>query len=269
MVLESRTMVVLRCAFTSLADALDRHEQEAVEPDWTAFVGANGARFVARAVGDATLLKPDVALSCGEELALHVREVLGDVLDAHEDERGVACLKEEPAEGKAGYEAIVDGIDAWVEKVGKGDTRLERAAGWMFGAAAKGLQTDDEVVKRVKAAAEEDPMLQAEGKLEEASDKREDRSALKRSLGAVVGSSFLDSPLAKPGDKPGLEDLGKERGELASVLTGRGDKAAALESTLREVVEGDVASAIGDLDAIKPPPVEEDETTESDGAKAD
>jgi hypothetical protein len=262
-------MVVLRCAFTSLADALDRHEQEAVEPGWTAFVGANGARFVARASGDAILLMPDVALSCGEELALHVREVLGDVLDAHEDERGVACLKEEPAEEKSGYEAIVDGVDAWVEKVDKGDKRLEREVGWMFGAAAKGLQTDDEVVERVKAAAEDDPMLQAEGKLEEASDKREDRSALKRSLGAAVGSSFLDSPLAKSVEKPGLEDLGKEHGELASALTGRGDKAAALESTLREAVEGDVAAAIGDLDAIKPPPVEEDETSEGDGAKAD
>jgi hypothetical protein len=269
MVLESRTMVVLRFALTSLADALDRHEQEAVEPGWTAFVGANGARFVARALGDATLLMPDVALSCGEELALHVREVLGDVLDAHEDERGVACLQAEPAEEKVGYEAIVEGIDAWVEKVVKGDKRLDRAVGWTFGAAAKGLQTDDAVVERVKAAAEEDPMLQAEGKLGEASDKREDRSALKRSLGAVVGSSFLDSPLAKPAEKPGLEDLGKEQGELASVLTGRGDKAAALESALREAVEGEVASAIGDLDAIKPAPVEEDDTGEGDGAKAD
>lgn len=248
------SVLVLRCPFSSVADAFDRDEEGKATAGWDLFVGANEARFAAKEQGDATLLMPRVAFDDAQELAVYLRATLGDVLDAHDDERGVACLSSAPEEERAGYESLVKGEIEWLERIAKDDARMNKEAGWAFGAAAKGLQTDGSVVERVSAQAQEDPLQQAGDKLGEAADKREDRSSMRRSLGGAVGSSFLDSPLAKKApDKPGLDDLGKKRSGLGDGLKSDGDRVAELESTLREAVEGDVAEAVGDMGAGKPP----------------
>ena len=258
---EIGTVVVLQCSFTSIEDAFERDREAHAEVGWDVFVGANEGRFAARPQGDATLLMPRLGFESGAELALHLRELLGDKLDEHEDDRGIVCLPEAPADEDQTYDSLVGGDHDWVEKLAKDDERLNKAPGWMFGAAAEGLKTDAKVVARVEAAAAADPLYEAGEKLDEKADKREGRSSMRRSLGAAVGSSFLDSPLAKTPNKPDASDLGKKPSGLADTLTrgGASDNVAELESSLRDAVEGDVVAAVGDLDAVKPPEAAEDE----------
>jgi hypothetical protein len=259
---EIGTVVVLRCSFTSIADAFERDSAAHTEAGWDVFVGANEGRFAARSQGNATLLMPRLGFASGEDLAVHLREILGDKLDEHDDDRGIAWLSEAPPADEDGtYDTLVAGDHDWVEKLAKDDERLSKASGWMFGAAADGLKTDAKVVARVEAAAAADPLHEAGEKLDEKADKREGRTSMRRSLGAAVGSSFLDSPLAKTPNKPDARDLGKKASGLADALTrgGAGDSVAELETNLRDAVEGDVVAAVGDLDAVKPPEAAEDE----------
>ena len=222
-------VVVLRCSYDSIADAFERDEEAQALEGWEVFVAANQARFAARRHGEATLLMPRIGFESVDELSVHLREILGDMLDEHLDDRGLAWLPEAPEpDDDASYAKLVEGEHEWAEKIAKDDERLNKTAGSLFGAAAKGLQTEQRVVTRVEASAVAAPLEKAKDKLEKKT--REDRSSMRRSLlGASVGSPFLDSPLTKEPDP-----------------SSGGDEPAELTSNLQEAVEGDVAAALSE-----------------------
>lgn len=253
-------VAVLRCSLSAMGEklAIDK----ASEAGWSSVIGSNGVPFTVRPYGEATLVMPGAFFHADDEVAVYLRQLLGDALDLHDDERGIAWIAKPEAEDGAYDDVVAEAV--WLEKVAADDERLTKASGSAFGSAARTLD-DPKAKEKVQALAADNALDRASEKLEEKIEKRDDRGSMRRALGAAVGSSFLDSPLAQKPDKAGADDLGKKPSELADVLTrgSAGDKVSALESTLREAVEGDVAAAIGNIgDAAAPADAESDEPDE-------
>lgn len=76
-------------------------------------VGANGERFRMGELGDATLVHLELGIDREpDELAARVRALLGDLLDAHEEARGVPVYPDS-------YALEADGWDAAIEELGE------------------------------------------------------------------------------------------------------------------------------------------------------
>jgi hypothetical protein len=133
-----RQIAVLHVPFATLSDALApaTATSASIAEGWSAFTGKSGGIVGLRASEDATLAMPLAPFEVGEDLAVHLRELLGDALDRHADERGVFVLADGPVPNVAPYDKLVAGPGAWIPRVADEDPRLQKSAGWSFEAAA-------------------------------------------------------------------------------------------------------------------------------------
>jgi hypothetical protein len=254
-----RQIAVVHVPFARLSDALAPATASvaSIAEGWSAFTGKSGGLVGLRASVDATLAMPLAPFEVGEDLAVHLRELLGDALDGHTDERGVFVLEDGPIPEAASYDALVAAPGAWIPRVGADDPRLQKSAGWSFEAAARELGASPGTAERVAAQAEDNPLASAGAKFGEVFARREERGSLRRSLSAALNSAIEDSALAPDeSDKPGAEDLGHLDAPLADVLVRQAGsnprKATAMEGLLRDAVERDLPKEASDAAADEP-----------------
>ncbi|MDI1479852.1 hypothetical protein [Polyangium sp. y55x31] len=255
-------IAVLRVSGDSLARFAPA-EEGALE-GFTALAGEGGGPFAVRAVEGGVLVVPFASFEDPDALALHLRLLLGAVLDAHDDARGIRVISHEAAAAGKGYDDLVAGeAGAWIHKVAADDERLPRNAGWSFADAARAFSTpgtrkraDAESKEGEKAEGEkaesaegDDPLEKAEGKFGQIFSAREGRGALRRTLSAAVEHSLEASALgALVSAGPSESDLNKEERALAEPLrrglTSNPDVMTALETTLRKAVDEELKDVI-------------------------
>jgi len=233
-------IAVVRLSADSLAAFAPAEERA---PDgWTAHAGEGGALFCVRALEDGALIMPFANFDAGDELALHLRLILGAALDQHDDERGICLVSElvsETSAQKGGrYEALVaESGGTWIPKIAADDPRVPTSAGWTFSKAAELFSG----AAKHKPEADDDPLQKAEDKFGQIFAERAERGALRRTLSAAIDHSIESSALLpKDEDRPTETDLGNRPPPLADALKrGVGSdprKASALEGMLRESV---------------------------------
>ncbi len=233
-------IAVLRLSADSLAAFAPAEERA---PDgWTAHAGEDGALFCARALEDGALIMPFANFDAGDELALHLRLILGAALDQHDDERGIYVVSEAGAQKGGHYDALVaESGGTWITKIAADDARIPTGAGWTFGKAAELFSG----APSPEPKADEDPLQKAEEKFGQIFAERAERGALRRTLSAAIDHSVENSALGSSHEeRPTEADLGNSPPPLADALKrGVGSdprKASALEGMLRESVGRDL-----------------------------
>jgi hypothetical protein len=99
-----------------------------LEGDWSAVRSKGGALFFIGALSDAAIVVPFAMFDSADELALHLRELLGEELDRHVDERGLFVLDAIAVPAAGSYEEAVGLSGSWVPRVSADDPRLNKAA---------------------------------------------------------------------------------------------------------------------------------------------
>ncbi|EYF04885.1 hypothetical protein [Chondromyces apiculatus] len=250
-------IVVLRRSFASLSSAFAPAPQAAVGAGWSAFTGKNGATFGAQAIDDGTLVMPFVGFESDDELALHLREILGDALDEHGDTRGVFVLPAGSPPEDRRYDTLVSEEGSFLPVVAADDPRLQRQEGWLFSSAAQSLRESMPAAEQRAESrpADEDPFARAAEKFNDAFAARNERGNLRKSLSNALEHSLENSALGAfmaPAERPGMEALDK-REETALVdpleraLGSNPAKATEMEALLRSTVEKDLKA--GEADA--------------------
>lgn len=259
-------IVIIRRPFELLSAAFEA-SPVAVGTGWSAFGGKNGTSFGAQGLDGAFLMMPFVGFGSDDELAVQLREILGDFLDGHEDERGIFALAAGTPPEERSYDALVSGEGSWLGKIAADDPRVKKETGSLFSAFAQTLrEAIPEAEQRVEARpADEDPFGKAQEKFDEALAARSDRGALRKSLSAAIDHSLEDSPLGKfltPPDHAERKDLEKAESELADplerALGANPKKAVELESLLRGTVEQDLKDVAKELGATEAAPPADD-----------
>ncbi|MFO0548921.1 MAG: hypothetical protein U0271_11065 [Polyangiaceae bacterium] len=238
---------------TSQAEDAPANLPDGLDEAWAFRRGKNGASFFTRALAGGSLVVPFMTPASLDDLALHLRELLGDALDLHSDERGVFVRAEFNGEA---YDAVTKGEGTFVARVGADDPRLSKAEGWSFAAAAKTLEAANPAAAergelRAKLREERgDADLQArEEELLAVVEEREDRGALRMRVSAALKGNAEDTALGdvlREGEEEDDENDHNEARGAESLR--RGFKmspraVAAMEGALHEVIPDQVATA--------------------------
>ena len=214
-----------------------------LEGDWSAVRSKGGALFFIGALSDAAIVVPFAMFDSADELALHLREMLGDELDRHVDERGLFVLDAIVTPAAGTYEEAVGLSGSWVPRVAADDPRLNKAAGWAFTEAANAFGKGNPRVAPV-----DDPLAAAKERLESDLDARNDRGRLRAHLSASIEGKLEDTVIGELLERAPLADDDPRKGsaEGESLAKGMGStprSVGALEDVVREVVNTEIAPA--------------------------
>ena len=259
-------VAAVRIPIAALRKALERppagaEDEEGGDPRFEDFLGPGGMMFSVRALEDASLIYTSARFDNEpDEVALHLRQLLGQLLDQHDDERGLLLFPDVLEPSSSNWAELVDEVGEggdWTPIVPEGyvprrlreapDGSMQAIMGELMGS----MGAEIGQLQQALFSGDQQGLAAAAQKFEQqlATSGQQDKlqAALGDWLGGAAGSPDLAAQLEA---MPGLpEDLGSM--DMQALLDKAGAIAQAhpeLEATLRAQMAaqaGEAATEVG------------------------
>jgi hypothetical protein len=211
---------------------------------WQALVGDDGVSFFGRAIADGLLIMPKTTFESSEQFVRLLQGLFGKTFDSHADARGIFVLAAGLFEGRRYEEVTATNDGEWIPRAVEQEPST--SSGWGFADAARmfatpGTRERADAANR-EAPKEEDPLEAAGGKFSAIFAAKNERGALRRTLGAALDHSLDSSLLGSIADEA-KEAEGEESASPIAEVIRRGVSSDpksmnALEASLREAIDG-------------------------------